>query len=133
MGPILLVEDEPDLAAATANVLRDAGFEVEIAVDGLDAIAKIGTLAQTPSVVVMDLNMPRVDGYRLFQWLRSQDAYRTLPVLVVTASRERHVPSASGVVHKPYKSNVLVGMIDALCNRRPVPAEYVEPPQMWFG
>src|SRR5204862_2445315 len=66
---ILIVEDETALAAAVAEALRDAGYDVERAVDGEDALVKVG--GRTFDAVVCDLKMPRLDGQAFYRTLTS--------------------------------------------------------------
>lgn len=75
----LIVEDEPDLAAAVAEALREAGFDVETAADGKEALARIRSRAY--KLVVCDLKMPRLDGpafYRAIARLAPATARRVI-------------------------------------------------------
>jgi DNA-binding response OmpR family regulator len=77
---ILVVEDEPAIAAGIVRGLRSARYEVELATDGLQAIRAIG--ANRPDLVVLDLNLPEASGFDVLERLRSHPG---LPVVVVTA------------------------------------------------
>jgi two-component system, NtrC family, response regulator HydG len=78
---ILVVDDEPHARSGLEKLLRQDGYEVDVADDGLAALAIAGD--RPPDLVVTDLKMPRMDGVELLKRLRAQDV--DLPVLMVTA------------------------------------------------
>jgi DNA-binding response OmpR family regulator len=80
---LLLVEDEPDLAEVLALHLRGAGFAVDVAGDGLAALAALERTR--PDVVLLDLTLPHLSGFRLLQLLRRDEVTAAVPVLVLTA------------------------------------------------
>ena len=83
---ILLVDDEPDLYLASAEVLRDAGHEVHTARDGEQALQLMTSL--TVDVVLTDIRLPKLDGLSLFRQVR--DRWPTTIVILVTAFAEVH-------------------------------------------
>jgi DNA-binding response OmpR family regulator len=78
---VVLADDDPDWAASLSELLREAGYRVEIASDGEQALDLIERSA--PAVVVLDLHMPRLDGLSLLRELRRSAFDR--PVLLVSA------------------------------------------------
>ncbi len=82
---VLVVEDDVRTARLLVRMLREDGFEVELATDGASAI---GRLSQTPmpNILVTDLRMPHGDGVKVAHFARSR--HPTLPVLVVTSYPE---------------------------------------------
>src|ERR1700722_17903976 len=78
---ILLVEDDPTMCSMLNKVLSEAGFDVDLAMDGQAALAK--ALSRTYAVIVLDLMIPRIDGLRVCGELRER--HTTTPVLMVTA------------------------------------------------
>jgi two-component system response regulator len=94
--PILLVEDDPDAAALTVLALRRAhvGNTIVIARDGGDALDHLfGTgrydgrdPLDTPALVLLDLELPRVDGLEVLRRVRDDERTRHLPVVILTAS-----------------------------------------------
>ncbi len=78
---ILVVDDEPNARSGLEKLLRQDGYEVDVADDGAAALALAGD--RPPDLVVTDLKMPRMDGVELLKRLRAQDV--DLPVIVVTA------------------------------------------------
>ncbi len=80
---ILVVDDEPDVRHYLAAILEDAGFTVQTAGDGEQALAMIQR--QPPDFISLDLIMPRKSGHKLLYELKKDPALARIPVLVVTA------------------------------------------------
>jgi CheY-like chemotaxis protein len=98
---VLLVEDDSDIRAAVAEIAADAGFRVTEAIDGLAALGLMedGLL---PSVILLDLTMPRMDGATFVAELRERGV-ADVPIVVLTAAAE--VPPgvrADAVMYKPF-------------------------------
>lgn len=87
MSRILVVEDEETLADAIQDVLQDAGFEVQVARNGLDALRKME--AGAPDVLLLDLMLPLLDGRGLLTRMRDQVHLRELPVVVMTSASRK--------------------------------------------
>jgi two-component system, cell cycle response regulator DivK len=79
---ILIVDDIEDNRVLYAEYLAHHGMRVDEAVDGEDALEKIATLL--PDLVVMDLSMPRLDGWEATRRIKANAEWRHIPVLVVT-------------------------------------------------
>jgi DNA-binding response OmpR family regulator len=80
---ILLVDDEPSILKATKLGLTDRGFSVRAA-DGAEEALKIMKTV-TPSIIVSDLVMPGTNGFELFQEVRKEEKFQTIPFLFLTA------------------------------------------------
>jgi len=80
---ILVVEDDPDLGDAIVAFLRDEGFDAKLARDGDQAMRLVDDLR--PAAMILDLMMPRRDGFSVLRELRADGRIATLPVIVVTA------------------------------------------------
>lgn len=80
---ILVVDDEPDIRDFLSSCLEDAGFQVETAIDGYDALEKIEQ--RTPDLMTLDLVMPRISGIKLMRRLRKDEKLKKIPVIIVTA------------------------------------------------
>jgi two-component system OmpR family response regulator len=97
---ILVVDDDPHFRELYRTALRLRGFSVTTASDGLAALASIEQ--QQPSLVILDLNMPCVDGWSVLRELASHDATKAIPVIVVTgADVDRATLQAAAIVRKP--------------------------------
>lgn len=119
MTRILIVEDNEDLARGLANNLEIEGFETETALDGATGLAR--ARESSPDLVILDLMLPGMDGYRVLSTLR--DEGDTVPVLVLTA-RTTEQDKVRGFregcddyVTKPFGLLELIGRVNALLRR----------------
>jgi len=80
---ILVVDDEPDIRDFISACLEDAGFEVETAFDGIDALEKIKE--SIPDLITLDLVMPRMSGRKLMSTLFEKEEWKKIPVIMITA------------------------------------------------
>ena len=83
MHTILVVEDEEDIADLVAFNLRRNEFKVELAHDGLQGLEKAKEV--NPDLIVLDVMMPGLDGFRVFKELRKDTVTRKIPVIMLTA------------------------------------------------
>jgi CheY-like chemotaxis protein len=81
MARVLVVEDSPTQASEIRFLLEDAGFEIDLAVDGIAALSSLQE--RLPDLIVTDLQMPRMDGLALVQAVRTE--YPTVPIVLITA------------------------------------------------
>jgi len=86
-GPVLVVEDDPDIRQAIAELLEDDGYECILAEHGLDALETLRR--RTPSLVLTDLLMPVMDGVELIARVRADTRWSHLPIVVMTAAGDR--------------------------------------------
>ena len=87
---ILVVDDEPDFVSIVKKNLEKAGFEVDVAYDGVEVNDKIN--ANRPDAIVLDVMMPEKDGYKVCAELKADDKYSDIPILLLTAVAD-HVSS----------------------------------------
>ena len=120
---VLLAEDDEDVRALAELVLRREGFEVTAVSDGEAALA--AAAERTPSVAVLDVSMPRLDGLETARRLRERAETRTVPIMLLTArvtEADRERGRDAGVdaqLDKPFSPAVLAERIRALLERRP--------------
>ena len=116
---LLLVDDETHVAFGLKALLSARGHEVELAHDGLEALER---LRREPplDLVLLDNDMPELEGRAVLEELRSLPGLADLPVLMATASRIElaQLDRASGLLRKPYPRQVLFKMIDQLLGGR---------------
>ena len=121
-GTILLVEDEDQLRRVLKDLLERDGFTVAEARDGAEALVQVDRVA--PDVVVLDLNLPGLDGYGVLTRLRAQPATASVPVLVLTAKGDEDNEvrvfqlGADDFLTKPFRARALAARIDAMLTRR---------------
>jgi CheY-like chemotaxis protein len=110
----LVVDDSADMHALCRAALEDEGFWVQTALDGQDALELLLAMP-TPSVIILDLLMPRMGGLELLEVIRSYRRLANVPVLVVTASDE---PLPEGekveVLRKPIQCGELASSVRTL-------------------
>ncbi|GLV56910.1 hypothetical protein KDH_37490 [Dictyobacter sp. S3.2.2.5] len=115
---ILVVDDSPSVRRVVSNMLKQHGWTVQMARDGVEALEMISL--ETPAAVLLDIEMPRMDGYELISTVRAQEQYRTLPLVVLTsraaAKHQQRAMSlgASAYVVKPYQDEELLNTINSL-------------------
>lgn len=115
---VLIVEDDGDLGSTMVDFLQEEGLEAKLARDGDQAMRMLDSLK--PAVVVLDLMMPRRDGFSVLRELRSDGRIATLPVIVVTAIfglSERLYATELGAadyITKPFKLDDLRARVVAL-------------------
>ena len=120
---IMIVDDSINVRRFLALTLEKAGYRVEQAKDGQDALDKLqGGLESTVQLVISDIEMPRLDGYGLLSHLKSDLACQHFPVIMLTSrSGDKHRElamnlGASDYFSKPFKENKLLAAIDKLIN-----------------
>lgn len=84
---ILIVDDEHDLAEMMAQMLTEAGFEARSAGSGREALADVQ--ANPPDLVLLDANMPELDGFEVAAILKSDPTTATIPIIMVSANEGR--------------------------------------------
>lgn len=120
---VLVVDDSPSVRRVVSNMLKANGWEVQTARDGIEALDAIAR--QMPSAVLLDIEMPRMDGYELMATVRSQEQYRHLPLVVLTSrAATKHQQralqlGADAYVVKPYQDEELLNTIATLVRSRP--------------
>jgi two-component system chemotaxis response regulator CheY len=80
---ILVVDDSKTIRNLVTFVLKAEGFKVTMAEDGLDAIEKLTTIGSV-DLILSDINMPRMDGFTFIKTIRQQDAYKDIPIIVLS-------------------------------------------------
>lgn len=115
---VLVVEDDPDLGDAMVTFLQEEGLEAKLARDGDQAMRMVDDFA--PAVMVLDLMMPRRDGFSVLRELRADGRISSLPVIVVTAIfglSERLYATELGAVDyvtKPFELDELLERVRSL-------------------
>jgi two-component system, chemotaxis family, chemotaxis protein CheY len=119
---ILVVDDSPTVVKFVSFSLRNSGYNVVTACDGMDAIEKLNTLPENVDLVITDLNMPNLDGYSLIATLRQNDRHRETPIIILSSEdsdddmqRGMQVGATSYLV-KPFKSSLLLNEVSKQLN-----------------
>jgi len=118
---ILIVDDEADLRSVLRFGLEAEGFRVLESGDGEDGLRK--AQQEAPDLMVLDLMLPKMDGYKVCRALKFDDRYRTMPILILSArsgARDRQLAldmGADDFITKPYDMHDLVRRIRAHLER----------------
>ena len=119
---ILLVDDEDQLRRVMRDLLEREGYAVAEARDGVQALDEVDRHA--PDVIVLDLNLPGLDGYTVLSQLRSRQHTREIPVIVLTAKGDEDNEvrvfelGADDFLTKPFRARALSARLEALLGRR---------------
>lgn len=117
-GSILVVDDEENLAQSVAVLLRAQGYEVRIAFDGTEGIEQ--ARARRPDLILLDYELPEMDGLEVIEALRAEPTTAGIPVLLTTASRIslEEVARADGFLAKPFHEDLLYEVVHRLLGKR---------------
>jgi CheY-like chemotaxis protein len=112
---ILVVDDQPDERDAMADLLRRHHYLVDVAGNGKEAIDRLRDGALLPSAVLLDLNMPVMDGWEFLFHIAQDDVLRHMPVIVISGSPfvmgPPVAPSNVAFMAKPVRPKVILGVI----------------------
>jgi len=115
---ILLVDDEKDLVETLSFRLEANGFEVLISHDGQEGLEKARN--DNPDLIILDLMLPRLDGYKVCRMLKFDEKYKNIPIIMFTAraqeadKRMGQEVGADAYITKPFEPQVLLGKIKEL-------------------
>jgi len=115
---ILLVEDDPQAVCILERILISKGFSVAVARDGIEGLDKVKLLS--PDILLLDVNMPRMDGIELCRQIKNDSDARIIPVIMLTAMAdlekklEAVEAGADDFVNKPYNTIELITRIKSL-------------------
>lgn len=121
---ILLADDETDVALVASTRLEVSGYEVVIAADGEEALALFRS--RRPDLVLLDILMPRLDGFQVCSIIKSDPATRDVPVIIFSASSSHSLSlerkciemGADECIRKPYSGEELLAKIEHQLARR---------------
>jgi two-component system cell cycle response regulator DivK len=121
-GTILYVEDNPDNRLLIRRVLMSEGYSVIEAANAKDAFARINEAA--PNLILMDINMPDIDGYTLTTQLRALPTLNNVPIIALTANvmkgdRERSLEAGcDGYLQKPVDIDTLTSQVEKFITQK---------------
>jgi len=120
---ILVVEDDKDIADLVKLVLETVNFEVESVTDPETAYEK--AKSYRPDAVLLDLLMPRVDGWTIFKMLRQDTTFDEVPIAILTAKSQQvdqmvglHIMNADAYITKPFGKQELIDKTYELISKR---------------
>ena len=120
---VVCVEDEPEMIDLIRLILTRRGFEVVGANGGKDGLEAIRT--RKPSLVLLDLMMPDMDGWEVYQQIKADEETRDIPVIVVTAKAQSidkvlglHIAKVDDYISKPFSPQELLDSVDQVLARK---------------
>ena len=119
---VLVADDEDDIRGLVAYRMEKAGYDVMQAADGEEAIRL--ALERTPALAILDVMMPKADGYEVTRRLRESEATRRMPVILLTArAQEADIQrgfdaGADDYLRKPFSPQELRARVQAILGRR---------------
>jgi DNA-binding response OmpR family regulator len=119
---VLVADDDPDILDLVRYRLERSGYEVAVARDGLQAVQLAGELS--PSLAVLDVMMPSLNGFEVTRRLREDPATREIPVILLTARaqeadvQEGFDAGADDYIRKPFSPRELSARVQAVLGRR---------------
>ena len=114
---VLVVDDSLSVRRVLSSLITSVGWNPIAAKDGVEALEILQRGTRRPDVVLLDIEMPRMDGYELTSTLRGQDAYRDLPIVMLTSrAGEKHRKKAfdlgaTDYLVKPYQEETLLSVV----------------------
>ena len=122
MKCILCVEDEPEMIDLMRLILGRRGFEVKGAAGGVEGLKMIRE--DKPDLVLLDLMMPDMDGWEVYQQMKADEKTRDIPVIVVTAKAQSidrvlglHIAKVDDYIAKPFSPQDLISSIERVLQK----------------
>jgi DNA-binding response OmpR family regulator len=125
---VVCIEDEPEMIDLVRLILSRRGFEVIGAMggrEGLEAIAQV-----QPDLVLLDLMMPDMDGWEVYQQMKADERMKNIPVIVVTAKAQSidkvlglHIAKADDYITKPFGPSELLSSVIRVLGEAGIKAE----------
>jgi len=115
---LLLVDDEPSIVKMVGKRLEIEGFDVLIAMDGQEALAK--AQAESPDVMILDLMLPKLNGYEVCTMLKQDTRFQKIPIVMFTAKTQEKDEKmamecgANAFVRKPFRAQELLDKVRSL-------------------
>jgi DNA-binding response OmpR family regulator len=121
---ILCIEDEPEMIDLIRLILSRRGFEISGANGGKEGLEMVRR--EHPDLVLLDLMMPQIDGWEVYQQMKSDPALKTIPVIVVTAKAQSidkvlglQIAKVDDYITKPFSPQDLLASVDKVLGLKP--------------
>jgi DNA-binding response OmpR family regulator len=118
---ILIVDDEVDLVETVRFPLEMEGFDVLVSYNGEDALSQ--ARKEKPDLIILDLMLPKLDGYKVCRLLKFDERYKHIPILMLTAKTQEKDKTlgmetgADEYITKPFEMDVLMEKVKAYLNK----------------
>jgi len=120
MKTILVIDDEYALVESLTDLLEEEGYRVVAASNGKDGLARV--MKENPDLIITDFMMPIADGLELLKGVRALPAFRSVPVVMMSASNMAQMMDnrrlkLSAFLYKPFQADELLGIIQRLIGK----------------
>lgn len=119
---LLVVDDEPEINKLVARIFERRGYRVVAALDGAEALASVGR--EPPDLIMLDLNLPKIDGWEVCRRLKSDPSTKRIPIIMLTAAHANVDDAQIGLglgadeyIAKPFVKAVLLYNVERLLGR----------------
>jgi chemosensory pili system protein ChpA (sensor histidine kinase/response regulator) len=115
---IMVVDDSLSVRRVVSNLIKSAGWQPVVAKDGLEALEMLQQMPRDPDLILVDIEMPRMDGYELMSTLKAGEEYHEIPLVVLTSragAKHRRKAMSIGAVDyivKPYQDEVMLATLE---------------------
>lgn len=115
---VLIIDDDPNIVNLIKTFINKLGFETIVSQDGLDGLNQ--ARSQKPDLIILDIMLPKLDGYKLSRYLKYDEQYRRIPIIMLTAKSDERdeeigrATSADAYITKPFDNQKLITTIKEL-------------------
>ena len=120
---VLCIEDEPEISELLRLILSRAGYKVIKAENGPKGLEFLNS--ETVDLILLDLVMPEMDGWEVYQRLKANERTRDIPVIIVTAKAQRidrvlglYIVGADDYITKPFSPKALISSVEEILAKR---------------
>lgn len=119
---ILVIDDSESILSLLKNILEKKGYEVQTAMDGEAGLKMAKDII--PNLIILDLMLPKIDGYTICRFLKFDDKYKGIPIIMLTARAGQadltagKETGADAYIMKPFDEDVLFLTIEKLLNKQ---------------
>lgn len=118
---ILVIDDSESILSLLKSMLEKKGYEVQTAMDGEEGLKLAREI--NPNLIILDLMLPKIDGYTICRFLKFDDKYKGIPIIMLTARASQEdlttgkETGADAYIMKPFDQDVLFLTIDNLLKK----------------
>ncbi|MEK7440112.1 MAG: response regulator [Chloroflexota bacterium] len=124
MARILYIEDDPGMIDLVTTIVTRRGYEITGAVGGHQGLEILKSQTKKPDLILLDLMMPDMDGWEVYQQIKANEATKDIPVIIVTAKAQNidkvlglQIAKVDDYVTKPFGPQDLVSSIEKVLNK----------------
>lgn len=122
---IYYTEDDPLMARMFERIFKFSGFDVEIASDGEEAITKLETLLRAPSIIILDVMMPKRSGFEVLEHIKKNSQYKDVPIMMLSnlagkedADKAKAMGAQEYLIKSQYQPKEIVEKITELIGKK---------------